>query len=68
MSKQRIYVVGGRYDYWAIDICDTERRLPSGDPVDRFRTRKQAERICNALNEAYIAGFEDGIENGKMVV
>lgn len=68
MTRKRVYIVGGRYDYWAIDICDTERQLPKGDPVDRFRTRKQAERICNALNGAYNAGLEDGKENVEMVV
>ena len=59
MAQKRLYVVGGRYDYWAIDLCDPERKLPIGDPVDRFRTRKQAEKLCTALNEAYHAGLED---------
>lgn len=60
--------VQGRYEYWAVD------EYREGDPSNAkygsltFRTKKDAEKMCYALNaaaiESYIVGYAHGKEDG----
>lgn len=50
------YEVQGRYEYWAIDLYygkSCQRH------VESFKTKKLANSVCNALNEALRLGKKE---------
>lgn len=56
----RMYMVQKRYDYWAIDVYQDDSMLRT---IQTFKTKKMAENIANALNEAYYAGYDKAIKD-----
>jgi hypothetical protein len=55
----RTYVASGRNGYWAVDQYRPQRSGGTYGNALIFRTRKDADKVAAALNEAYEAGRSD---------
>lgn len=55
----REWSVQGRYEYYAVDeYRPDEKDNCTYGTVDTFRTRKQAQKVADALNRAFRQGMD----------
>ena len=64
---KRTYRVQGRYGYWAVDEHSDQGSGVRG-PLAILKTRKLADQVAEALNQAYAHGGQDAADVSRETV